>query len=117
VGGGAVARDRLRAGGEQSGDDPTAVRDGPVADGVDAAVDREEAGRRDAVVDGLALEPECEQLRAADNPASTGGQPGDYPIDLVNVVRPAAPGRRHDVDPRYRGERRTPSPRSAASRR
>ena len=50
-----------------------------MADGVDAAVDgAEPAGARFAARSACRVEPEPEQLRAADNPALTGREPGDF---------------------------------------
>ena len=84
--------------GEQSGDDPAPVRDGLVADGVDTAVDRDEAAGSDTTVDLVGSEPQGGQLSAADNPALTGGEPRDGAFDAVNVGREYFVLRAHDVD-------------------
>ena len=73
-----MAQGRVGADDEQRRYEAAALGEGVVADGVDAAVDGAkpaDAPTRCSICS--AVEPRREQLRAADNPALTGGEPGD----------------------------------------
>lgn len=81
LGGAAVAEHGAGSAG-QDGRQPAAVlREGGVADGVDALVEAVQAAGPQPVLDRIGGEPEREELFAGDDPVLTAGQPGDRRVD------------------------------------
>jgi len=67
-------------------------------DGVDAAVQGGQAPGPQAVLDRLGSDPEREQLVAAGDPVMPRGDPGDRPVDVLNVVSCHRPESPYDVE-------------------
>jgi hypothetical protein len=93
----AVARVGLGSGGEEGGPDPAAVREGGVAGGVYAPVDRDQAAPLEPPVDLVAGQVCGHELASRDHTVLATGEPRDHLVGSANVARHLFTRPRHDV--------------------